>query len=72
MTREQVKAIITERLGRWAERLLESHATPVVLVAVGHDARSGQLVVCACEDGPSDKQLALFLKAAAKRLKGKR
>ncbi len=51
MTDDELRAIIAERLARWTERLVSSHATPMVLVGIGHDANSGTVVVCALEDG---------------------
>lgn len=53
--------ITEERLGRWKRQLNEAHATPVVLVAVGHDHNSGRLVLYTVED-VSDEQLAAFLR----------
>lgn len=45
-----VETITAERLARWSKRLSESHATPLLLLAVGHDHVSGQLVICTLEE----------------------
>jgi hypothetical protein len=42
--------ITDERLARWKLKLSLSHATPMVLLGVGHDAHSGQLVVCTLDE----------------------
>jgi hypothetical protein len=42
--------ITNERLERWKAKMSASHATPLVLVGVGHDHLSGQLVVCTLEE----------------------
>lgn len=70
MTRQQIVSITRERLDRWAERLAGEHATPAVLVGVGHDHREGNLVLCVTEDGPSEAEIAAFLRWAARQLDG--
>lgn len=70
MTRQEIKAINHSRLLSWAARLSESHATPVVVVGVGHDHESGRVNVVRTEDGPSDEDLAILLRAAADGLDG--
>jgi hypothetical protein len=59
--------ITEERLNRWMDKLAAEDATPLILVAVGHNRNSGKLVVCTVEDVPDD-QLALYLRGAAKEL----
>lgn len=67
MTRDQVAAINRDRLARWAEKLTREHATPVLLLGVGHDHTSGQVVLCTLED-LDDAKLAIFLRGALVRL----
>ena len=52
MTAEELQALTEERLRRWTARLVAEHATPMVLVAVGHDHALGKIVICTLEDGP--------------------
>jgi len=58
-----VKQITPERLKRWGKRLIALHATPLVLVAIGHDQVSGQLSVIRCEE-ISDRDLRIILSEA--------
>ena len=67
MDSKEVKAICDERLGRWTDRLVGEHATPVLLVGVGHDHKEGALVVLTLED-MDDMELLLFLRAAVHKL----
>jgi len=59
--------ITRERLERWSQKLEKEHATPMCLVGVGHDQKSGQLVVC-LPDGPqmTNQLVANILRAAAR------
>ena len=70
MPRERVdtEGITERRLERWAKSLSEDHATPVLLVGVGHDEKSGALSVCTCAD-VDDERMELILMAALKRLR---
>jgi hypothetical protein len=45
-----IEKITEERLARWKRRMKESHATPIVLMGVGHDHKCGEIVVCIPED----------------------
>ena len=67
MTPEEIKAICVERLGRWTSRLTEHHATPMVLVGVGHDHKKGQVVVLTTEQ-MSDQEVIAFLKGVLLKL----
>ena len=67
MNSGEVKAICNERLGRWTDRLVGEHATPVLLVGVGHDYKKGALVLCTLED-LDDVELLLFLRGAVHKL----
>jgi hypothetical protein len=44
------EAITRERLDRWAARMRDSHATPLILIGVGHDENIGQIVVCTLDE----------------------
>jgi hypothetical protein len=73
MTADEIASINRERLTRWRLDLELQHATPAVLVGVGHDHREGDLVLCACEgsDAPTDRELALMLRWAAEQLEAR-
>lgn len=53
--------ITKERLDSWKARMKESNATPVLLVGVGHDQTSGQLVICTVEDIANDYLRSLLV-----------
>jgi hypothetical protein len=64
-----VEQITKDRLARWAARLSESHATPVMLVAIGHDQVSGQVVICTLDEPEFDNEkLKAFLRYALEEL----
>lgn len=63
-----VRKITHERLGSWEKRLVNSHATPALLLGVGHDHVKGQLVVCVTEDR-SNEEIILLLQGAITELK---
>ena len=67
MTPEEIKAICIQRLGSWTSRLTENHATPVVLVGVGHDHKGGQVVICTAEE-MSRKDIIAFLAVTVNKL----
>jgi len=50
VTDEELRLVIAERLHRWGERLADGHATPVVLVGVGHDHALGQILVVTLDE----------------------
>jgi hypothetical protein len=62
-----VKKITHERLGRWEKKMVLSHATPALLIGVGHDHVNGQIVICVTEDR-TDNEIILFLQGAIKEL----
>jgi hypothetical protein len=60
-----VAQIVDDRLARWAIRMKESHATPVMLVGIGHDHVSGQIVLCTLDEEEFDiEKLKAFLRYA--------
>lgn len=62
-----VKRITVERLDSWQKQLINAHATPVILVGVGHDHVTGQINVITTED-MTPAQILLFLKRVVKEL----
>jgi len=60
--------ITDERLDDWKAKLRQSNATPLALIGVGHDHKSGELVVCIPEniDG---RYIADILLGVARKLK---
>lgn len=63
MERDEIETICRERLAGWQKRLVEEHATPVLLVSVGHDHKKGQVVLSTTEE-MSDEEVMLFLQGA--------
>lgn len=63
MDTAKVKSINVKRLSSWGDRLTENHATPVLLLGIGHDHKSGQINVLVTED-MSDAEILLFVKKA--------
>ena len=65
------EAITAHRLERWAAKLSKEHATPLVLVAVGHDHAQGKLVIVTLEEPELDVGvLAVILRSALRELEG--
>lgn len=62
MTNKEIEAICDERWRRWTERLIEQHSTPLVLLGVGQDSKSGQVTICTLEE-MTDGEILLFLEA---------
>lgn len=54
MTPETIRRINDERLGAWREDLVAVHATPALLIGVGHDAAIGQVHLCMPENMPKE------------------
>jgi hypothetical protein len=70
MNDRDIDDICTERLGRWKKLLIQEHSTPVLLVAVGHDHKKGQLTLVTTED-ITDQQLLTFMRYAIIELEGR-
>jgi hypothetical protein len=60
MTRAQIGSINSKRLASWADKLTSAHATPQLLLGVGHDHVSGQVSVIVCEEITNDQIEALL------------
>lgn len=67
MTREELAIIIGDRLEQWHESCVDAHATPALLVAIGHDHAAGEVNVLTVQDITND-ELRLLLAAALARL----
>ncbi len=65
-----VSEISRKRLEAWLADCERDHATPIALVAVGHDHVSGQLHLYRTEDGPSDQELGALVSEAGLALMG--
>jgi hypothetical protein len=63
MTKSEIELINVERLDGWEKQLTEHHATPILLVGVGHDHVSGKIHICVNEDFP-DQHIQTFLRKA--------
>jgi hypothetical protein len=62
-------AISAERLDRWRRRLMEQHATPFLLLGIGHDHAAGKIVLCVPEN-VSDAMICATLRKALLELEG--
>jgi hypothetical protein len=60
MTDQRCDHITATRLLDWRKRLTAEHATPAVLLGIGHDHASGKLVICTPEDMSDDDLLTLI------------
>ena len=60
-------AIAKQRLADWAKRCGPLHCTPVMMLTVGHDHKSGELGIMTVED-VTDAELIRFLDFAIKEL----
>lgn len=58
--------ITGERLNLWREHLKTLHATPALMLAVGHDHRSGEVHVFILENMPTDMLKQFLMKAYRK------
>ena len=67
MERVRVREICKERLDAWTNILVSSHATPVILVAVGHDHNKGELHIITLEE-MGNKELSLLLAGALEKI----
>ncbi len=59
MNEVELDWICREQMNRWRRRAVEAHATPVLMLSVGHDQHSGALGVHITEDLPDDQLVAL-------------
>lgn len=59
-----VRTISLKRLRDWLADCERDHATPIALIAVGHDDRAGELHLYRTEDGPSDAEIGYLVTTA--------
>ena len=50
MTSSQCQEIGEERVASWVVKFVEEHATPFVMVGIGHDHKSGNIVLVTVDD----------------------
>jgi hypothetical protein len=55
-----VKTINHLRFEKWKEKMNEAHATAVLVMAVGHDHKEGEIAVITTEDLPNAEIKALL------------
>ena len=68
-TNDWTERLTTDRLAAWARDLAYDHATPLLLVGVGHDRTRGRIVVCTVDDAEmTDDRLRAFLRYAINHL----
>lgn len=63
MERSEIEQINRERLEGWRRKLVESHATPILLVGVGHDEKKGLCVLCTTEEMTNEETTNFLLGA---------
>lgn len=63
MTPATIAEITIQRVSQWAQKVIDEHATPVLMLSVGHDHHSGTVVVSSCEE-TDDAELLLWLHGA--------
>lgn len=63
----ETEQITNDRLNKWKRRLAQSHATPLLLVGVGHDWNIGKLVLCTLDEQEigNDVMRAILLEVLA-------
>jgi len=67
MQRSQINKINVDRLTSWKNRLNEQHSTPMMLVGVGHDHKSGELMILVTEER-TDYEILLLMREALRML----
>lgn len=50
MNDERIRQICTQRLAMWTDDLVGDHATPVLLLGIGHDDKKGSISICTNEE----------------------
>lgn len=60
MESTEIETIGRDRLDGWLKRLVEEHATPLILIGVGHDHKGGEAVLLTVEE-MTDLEIAEFL-----------
>ena len=67
MIKAEIDAINRQRLDDWRKRLTSEHATPLILLGVGHDHLNGQWCICTLEEegGLSDREIVAALRGVA-------
>lgn len=63
-----VKHICDERLARWKTQLIRRHSTPLILIGIGHDHKSGEITLLCTEDR-TDEELLVFMQNTVNQLK---
>jgi len=58
MTTQDIDKINRERLEVWRAGLTQAHATPAILIGVGHDHEAGQVHLCIPENLPLEFVIA--------------
>ena len=67
MNDDRIRQICKDRLAMWTDDLVGDHATPVLLLGVGHDDKKGNISICTVQEMDPDK-ITFFLAQALDRL----
>jgi ERCC4-type nuclease len=65
--RKECQSINDSRLAKWKAQMVDMHCTPLLLVGMGHDDRSGEMRVITLEE-VSDEIIRYTLEAALRML----
>jgi len=69
MNLNELGLILEERFLGWTKKLIAEHATPVLLLGVGHDAAEGKIVVLVVDDPLiGQAEIAAMLRYALRQL----
>lgn len=63
------RKITHERFGRWEKTLANQQATPALIIAIGHNEKTGQVNVV-CVEELTDQQIIALLEFAIQSIKG--
>ena len=70
MNDTRVREICKQRLGLWTDDLVGDHATPVLLLGIGHDDKKGNISICTVEEMERDKLIKFVAHALDRLLEG--
>ena len=69
MDKTQIQIICEHRLDSWSDILVENHATPLLLIGVGHDDHSGEMHIIVPDDKLISNEMIVAILHKALQLK---
>lgn len=67
MDKAFIRKTCSDRLDSWSQLLVKDHATPALLLGIGHDHKSGSLFICTVQD-MAKQDIEKLLRIALERL----